>query len=575
MEGRAVQIEGGDRKVVERPDPLAVAEELSLFGDLHVIDLDRAFGRGDNEKIIRQIVSRYPAQVGGGIRDPQVAEALVRAGARRVVIGSAAFTQDGVDHDFLARLCRVVRRDRIVIALDTRSAASRTGLDPERAVVELERYAGGFLYTAVEADGIREGSDLEAIRRLRLRTRLPICAAGGMTRPEDVRLVLDAGASAILGLPVYTGQLNLVDAFAAALDWGRGAGLLPTLVRDEPGRTLMVAYSNADSLKAALRERRGIFYARSRAAIWRKGERSGHIQRLRRVRFDCDRDSLLFVVDQEGVACHLGYYSCFQDVRPDTLERLEWTILSRSRRPRRGSYTCALLQDPPRIRDKLLSEARSLAEAERTDEVASEAADLLYYLLVLLVSRGLNLGRVLSELRGREREEAPPGSKKRKEKESESERRAHKHESERRLEAARRHESDRERRHESDRERRRESDRLAAQRVEGTGGYRHDEEIGGSQRLEPEERSAAYRQPVPDVPPEAVGASAEVDPSSEQMMPADDPDDEYPPRSATGSVRHHHGSGGHPPASEGLDPVEAGEPSSEPADVRHPDDPAA
>ncbi len=473
MDGRAVQIEGGDRKVIERPDPIAVAEELSLFGDLHVIDLDRAFGRGDNERIIRQIVSRYPAQVGGGIRDPEVAEALVRSGARRVVIGSAAFSEEGVDHDFLSRLCRVVRRDRIVIALDTRRGAQRTALDPERAVVELERYAGGFLYTAVEADGIREGSDLEAIRRLRLRTRLPICAAGGMTSPEDVRLVLDAGASAILGLPVYTGQLNLVEAFAASLDWGRGAGLLPTLVRDEPGRTLMVAYSNAESLKAALRERRGIFYARSRAAIWRKGERSGHIQRLRRVRFDCDRDSLLFVVDQEGVACHLGYYSCFQDVRPDTLERLEWTILSRSRRPRRGSYTCALLQDPPRIREKLMGEARSLCEAERSDEVASEAADLLYYLLVLLVSRGLNLGRVLSELRGREREEAPPSAKKSKDKE-------------------------RERRKEGESERRRESERAprleASEELDAASGRQlpaPDPIPAGSQRLEPEQVASA------------------------------------------------------------------------------------
>lgn len=409
MNGYAVQIEGRSQRVVDRADPLALAEELSLYGDLHVIDLDRAFGRGNNEEIIRKIVSRFPAQVGGGLREPQVAEDLVRAGARRVVVGSAAFTADGVDKPFLREMARLVRRDRIVIALDTRDDAHRKGLDPEQAVEKLERYAGGFLYTAVDPQGIHKGHDLEAIRRLRMRTRLPICLAGGLSSSSDVRTVLDAGASAILGPPVDKGPLNLVDAFAGSLDWGRGAGLLPTLVRDEPGRTLMMAYSNAESLKAALRERRGIFYARSRGILWRKGERSGHVQRLRRVRFDCDRDSLLFVVDQEGVSCHLGYYSCFQDVRPDTLERLEWTIEARKKRPRRGSYTSSLLQDPQRVREKLVTEVRSLVSASTANQVAAESADLLYYLLVLLVSNDINLARVLAELRGREREDKKTG----------------------------------------------------------------------------------------------------------------------------------------------------------------------
>ncbi len=91
--------------------------------------------------------------------------------------------------------------------------------------------------------------------------------------------------------------------------------LIPAIIQDdENGEVLMLAYMNAESLKISLAERRTCFWSRSRQELWRKGETSGHIQRIRSITTDCDRDTLLIKVDQTGPACHLGTRSCFTEV---------------------------------------------------------------------------------------------------------------------------------------------------------------------------------------------------------------------------------------------------------------------
>src|SRR5581483_8751430 len=92
-------------------------------------------------------------------------------------------------------------------------------------------------------------------------------------------------------------------AFVDALDWSKGE-LVPTVVRDVDGKVRMLAYSSRVPLEKAIRERKGIYWSRSRSAVWEKGATSGHTQRLLRARYDCDRDALLFVVEQTGPACH-------------------------------------------------------------------------------------------------------------------------------------------------------------------------------------------------------------------------------------------------------------------------------
>jgi phosphoribosyl-ATP pyrophosphohydrolase/phosphoribosyl-AMP cyclohydrolase len=190
------------------------------------------------------------------------------------------------------------------------------------------------------------------------------------------------------------------------------AGLVPCIVQDwTSGEVLTLAYMNAEALALTQQTGEMHFYSRSRQELWHKGATSGHIQHLKALRYDCDADAVLALVDPVGPACHTGQRTCFHrgDVSPQApfqvLPELERTIAARRDQPVEDSYTAALLADPVHIGEKVQEEAEEVARAarEETDErVANEAADVLYHLSVLLASRSLTLadaGRVLDERR--------------------------------------------------------------------------------------------------------------------------------------------------------------------------------
>jgi phosphoribosyl-ATP pyrophosphohydrolase/phosphoribosyl-AMP cyclohydrolase len=174
---------------------------------------------------------------------------------------------------------------------------------------------------------------------------------------------------------------------------------------------LTLAYMNAEALALTQQTGEMHFYSRSRQELWHKGGTSGNTQKLKGLRYDCDADALLALVEPAGPACHTGERSCFHrgDVSPrapfEVLPELERTIAARKQQAPGGSYTATLLADPHHIGEKVQEEAEEVARAarEETDErVANEAADVLYHLSVLLASRDLTLadaGRVLDERR--------------------------------------------------------------------------------------------------------------------------------------------------------------------------------
>ncbi len=189
-------------------------------------------------------------------------------------------------------------------------------------------------------------------------------------------------------------------------------GLVPCIVQDySSGEVLTLAYMNAEALALTQETGEMHFFSRSRQELWHKGESSGHVQQLRALRYDCDADALLALVQPSGPACHTGERTCFYrgDLTPqapfEVLPELERTIAARKSTAPDGSYTAALLADPDQIGEKVQEEAEEVARAarEETDErVANEAADVLYHLSVLLASRSLTLadaGRVLDERR--------------------------------------------------------------------------------------------------------------------------------------------------------------------------------
>ncbi|HEX6752532.1 MAG TPA: bifunctional phosphoribosyl-AMP cyclohydrolase/phosphoribosyl-ATP diphosphatase HisIE [Solirubrobacterales bacterium] len=194
-------------------------------------------------------------------------------------------------------------------------------------------------------------------------------------------------------------------------------GLVPCIAQDfTSGEVLTLAYVSEESLRLTMETGELHFYSRSREEIWRKGETSGNVLKLRQLRYDCDGDAIVALVEPTGPACHTGERSCFfreleSGGTPDpalheTLATLERTLRSRAAERPEGSYTVKLLDDPKLIGEKVEEEAEEVVRAarEESDErVAEEAADLLYHLAVLLASREVPQSAAMEVLDGRRR----------------------------------------------------------------------------------------------------------------------------------------------------------------------------
>jgi phosphoribosyl-ATP pyrophosphohydrolase/phosphoribosyl-AMP cyclohydrolase len=188
--------------------------------------------------------------------------------------------------------------------------------------------------------------------------------------------------------------------------------LLPCVVQDHrTGEVLTLAYMNEEAWRRTRESGELWFWSRSRDELWHKGETSGNVQRLEALRYDCDLDAILALVEPAGPACHTGERTCFHNgelkpVAAEALAVLERTIEQRRTAPPQESYTAALLADPARIGRKVEEEAEEVARAAREEpdeRVAEEAADVLYHVAVLLASRGLTLADAYEVLNGRRR----------------------------------------------------------------------------------------------------------------------------------------------------------------------------
>ncbi len=201
------------------------------------------------------------------------------------------------------------------------------------------------------------------------------------------------------------------------IDWNK-TPLVPAVVQDaESKEVLMLAYMNQEAYRLSLETGYAHYFSRSRQRIWKKGESSGHTQRIVDLRIDCDADTVLLLVEQKGVACHTGRKSCFftsvtrgeETEAPSVdsaavygvVETLYHTILERRRDTSGKSWTKKLLDNPELLQSKIREEADELATAiaEESDaQVIYEAADLLYHSLVGLASRDVTPDRVRQEL---------------------------------------------------------------------------------------------------------------------------------------------------------------------------------
>jgi phosphoribosyl-ATP pyrophosphohydrolase len=397
--GNAVQLVGGRELALDAGDPRPLAGTFGRVGEVAVVDLDAALGLGSNAAVIGELCTLAPCRVGGGIRDAATARAWLERGATKVVLGTAATPE----------VLRELPRERVIAALDcehgevvTHGWRTRTGADVCARLRELTPLVGGFLVTLVEHEGRLGGLARERIPALREAAgALPLTIAGGITSAEDVAFLDRLGCDAQVGMALYTGKLGLAEAFLAPVTRERADGLVPTVVVDELGLALGLAWSDVESLAEALATGRGVYRSRTRG-LWQKGASSGDTQELLSVALDCDRDALRFTVRQAGRGfCHAGTWSCFgSDERLGALSR---RLASRRATAPAGSYTARLLAEPELLAAKLVEEARELSAATGTDEVRHEAADLLFFTLVACARGGVSLAEVERELARRAR----------------------------------------------------------------------------------------------------------------------------------------------------------------------------
>ena len=322
----------------------------------------------------------------------------------------------------------------------THGGRNRTGIDAVKwAKRAAELGAGELLVTSMDADGRQDGYDLEYTREVSDATGIPVIASGGAGELEHLREALDEGrADAALAASIFHfGKLSIRETKdyleaqgvpvrpivgGAGLDDVKvrlnESGLAPAIVQHaETGEVLMMAYVSAESLRRTLESGDAWFYSRSRAELWRKGETSGNYLRVRSVSLDCDGDTLLLKVDPDGPACHTGAPACFftplegtpeierADTGPGIVDELFAVIQDRKRDMPEGSYTADLLRrGVDRISQKVIEEAgeTALAGAKGDKEnLAAEAADLLYHTLVLLAASDSKPEDVWEHLRKR------------------------------------------------------------------------------------------------------------------------------------------------------------------------------
>jgi phosphoribosylformimino-5-aminoimidazole carboxamide ribotide isomerase len=217
MGGRIVQLVQGEKLKLAFDDFEFWIEKFSRYPLVQLIDLDAAMRQGDNGALVEQIAKRLPCQVGGGVRSIERAREVLDAGAKRVIVGSALFTESGtVDVKFAAEMAETIGAERVVAGIDTKNGRiavkgwkAQVALTPDEAIPELEDYAAAYLYTHVDGEGLMEGFPMEVASRLRKLTSRQLIVAGGIRSQQEIDDLAAMGVDAVAGMAVYSKLLTV------------------------------------------------------------------------------------------------------------------------------------------------------------------------------------------------------------------------------------------------------------------------------------------------------------------------------------------------------------------------------
>ena len=215
--GRIVQLVQGEKLRLAFDDFEYWIDKFSQFPLVQLIDLDAAMRQGENSALVAQIAKRLPCQAGGGIHSIERARQMLESGAKRVIIGSALFSEQGtVNVDFAADLAAAVGAERMVAGIDTKNGRiavkgwrAQVELTPDDAIPQLEPHASAFLYTHVDGEGLMQGFPIATAERLRRLTSRQLIVAGGIRSQQEVDALDIMGVDAVVGMAVYTELLAI------------------------------------------------------------------------------------------------------------------------------------------------------------------------------------------------------------------------------------------------------------------------------------------------------------------------------------------------------------------------------
>lgn len=422
-DGHVVQLKNGRDLVLQRDDADNLINEFNFYGEVAVIDLDAAMGNVDakgntvNTNLLKSLLRKGNVRTGGGIRTVKRARELISLGAEKVIIGSSAWNKNPSSNDsvlnteFLEELVQAIGKQRIIISVDAINGKIAVKGWTETIDVSLiegakqaEQYCSELLFTCVEKEGCMQGTNIDMAQELRNAVKYRVVVAGGVSTESEIEQLEKMGCDVQLGMALYTNKVSLKDSFIRCLDWKKTDGMIPVIAQSEHGEVLMMGYANHEAFKKTFDTKKLTFWSRTRNTLWTKGETSGHFLEVKKLRADCDRDTVLATVIPHGGVCHTGSFNCFSSEADEksSMERLYGTIAERFANPKPGSYTATL--DSKRVREKIEEEAEELCEADGKDEVIWEAADLLYFVSVLMYKEGVNWNDIYSELDRRHKE---------------------------------------------------------------------------------------------------------------------------------------------------------------------------
>jgi phosphoribosylformimino-5-aminoimidazole carboxamide ribotide isomerase len=216
MGGRIVQLVRGETLKLAFDDFEYWIGRFQHYPLVQLIDLDAAMRQGDNGELITRLARRLPCQVGGGIATVEKAAAVLSAGARRVIVGSALFGGANlVNTGFAATLANAVGVEQLVFSVDTKQGRvaikgwkDRVDLTPEEAIPQLEPHCAAFLYTHIDREGTMQGFPIEIAQQLKQKTRRQLIVAGGIREQAEIDALDAIGVDAVAGMAVYSGVLS-------------------------------------------------------------------------------------------------------------------------------------------------------------------------------------------------------------------------------------------------------------------------------------------------------------------------------------------------------------------------------